>query len=424
MRLSTWAMLGPVTQSDLQRGIVAPLDIPRGWRIFELGARDDYFEYWSRIREHSPVIDAGEGVYLVSSWDLVSKALRHPDLRAGSGTSQAFGGATSPVESVVRNWLMSQNGEQHRHARALVSRLFTPSAVIQLESLIRSRAKELAEAFIAAAQHGAVDFVDRVAQRLPSEVVRHLFAVDADEWTAHVQPLFLGDGLTQSDGYAAVQGLTHYFLGKIEGARDRKLGGVLDDLRAPDRQGGHLSEAEVIANSVLIVTAAIETTAGLMANTMLRLLENPEALARLRGDPSLIPGAIDESLRHCPSAPSSTRNAPTAVELGGHKIPPGTDLFLSLAAANRDPAKFEDPNRFKVDRDSSALLTFGGGPHFCLGAALARLEAKLLFEELLSARKDFRLCEPVRWRLNNPSVRAPARLLISCVGQTGLQQLE
>jgi len=420
-----------VTQSDLHpdrhpgldRDILAPLDIPRGWRIFELGARDDYFEYWSRIRDHSPVIDAGEGVYLVSSWDLVGKALRHPELRAGSGTSQAFGGASSPVESVVRNWLMSQNGEQHRHARALVSRLFTPSAVLQLEALVRRTAKQLAGAFVAAAHHGPTDFVDQVAQRLPSEVVRHLFAVDAEEWSAHVQPLFVGDGSTQSDGYAAVQGLTRYFVAKLGDSRERKLGGVIDDLRAPDRQGSHLSEAEVIANSVLIVTAAIDTTAGLLANTMLRLLENPAALARVRADPALIPGAVDESLRHCPSAPSSTRNAPIAIDLGGHRIPANTDLFLSLAAANRDPAKFADPHRFEVERDSSALLTFGGGPHFCLGAALARLEAKLLFEELFDGSSnepgDFRLCEPVRWRLNNPSVRAPVRLLISCTGPTG-----
>jgi cytochrome P450 len=170
----------------------------------------------------------------------------------------------------------------------------------------------------------------------------------------------------------------------------------------------------VIANSVLIVTAAVDTTAGLIANTLVELMENPGAMVRIQSDPDLIPGAIDESLRHCPSAPSSTRRTPVDLELGGVAIPAGRDLFFSFTAANRDPKKFIDPDIYDIDRDASALLTFGGGAHFCLGAGLARMEARLVFEELFAAGKGFVLDEPVRWRANNPVVRAPERLMVSC----------
>lgn len=389
------------------------LGIPVGWRILELGARDDYFAIWNRIREHAPVYDAGEGVFLVTEWELVNSALRHPALRAGSGVSAAFG-QESPVESVVRNWLMSLNGEEHRLARGLVSRVFSPRALSELEPVIRQTARALVLPFVDAARRGPADFLAGVAAKLPSEIVRTLFAIDADEWARYVEPLFLGDAVHLQDGFAAVAGLTPYFRDRIRASRGVKTGGIVDLLSAADKQGNCLSEAEVIANSVLIVTAAIDTTAGLIANTLYELMENPAAMRRVQADSTLISGAVDESLRHCPSAPSSTRRTPVDFELGGVSIPAGSDLFFSFTAANRDPKKFAAPDIYDIDRDASAMLTFGGGAHFCLGAALARMEARLVFEELFAASHGFTLAEPVRWRINNPVVRTPERLIVSC----------
>jgi cytochrome P450 len=390
-------------------------DLPRGWGILALTPREDYFALWNQIRDEAPLRDAGEGLFLVSGWALVNRVLRDPALLAGSGVSRSFGGPESPVESVVSNWLMSQNGETHRRARALVARLFTPAAAEQLAALIRDRSAALVAGFVDEARLRPADFASLVAQRLPSEVIRHLFAIEPAEWEQHVQPLFTTDGLQAGDGFAAVKGLAGYFHAKITAARGQSTGGIIDQLGAPDRQGGCLTEAEVIANAVLIVTAAIDTTAGLITNTLLRLLEHPAAMVRVQADTALLPRAIEESLRHCPSAPSSTRHAPQALELGGVHIPAGSDLFLSLAAANRDPAQFPEPDRFDIDRDcGTRLLTFGGGAHFCLGASLARTEARLLFEALFAAGRDFRLCETPRWRQDNPSVRSPAGLLVSC----------
>jgi cytochrome P450 len=389
------------------------LGIPVGWRILELGVRDDYFDIWKRIREHAPVHDAGEGVFLVTEWELVNSALRNPILRAGSGISAAFG-QDSPVESVVRNWLMSLNDDEHRLARGLVSRVFAPRSLVELEPVIRQTARTLVRPFVETASRAPTNFVAWVAAKLPSEVVRSLFAIDAAEWAAHVEPLFLGENVHLQDGFEAVQGLTPYFQDKIRQSRGRTTGGIVDMLSSADREGDCLSEAEVIANSVLIVTAAVDTTAGLIANTLWELMDNPGSVARVQADASLIPGAVDESLRHCPSAPSSTRRTPVDFELGGTVIPAGSDLFFSFTAANRDPKKFTDPETFDIDRDASALLTFGGGAHFCLGAGLARMEARLVFEELFAAGKDFMLQESVRWRANNPVVRAPEALMVSC----------
>jgi cytochrome P450 len=389
------------------------LGIPVGWRILELGVRDDYFDIWKRIREHAPVHDAGEGVFLVTEWELVNSALRSPTLRAGSGISAAFG-QDSPVESVVRNWLMSLNGDEHRQARGLVSRVFAPRSLVELEPIIRHTARSLIKSFIDKAANAPADFVAGVAAKLPSEVVRNLFAIDAAEWATHVEPLFLGEAVHLQDGFAAVQGLTPYFQDKIRQSRGKTTDGIVDMLSSADKQGDCLSEAEVIANSVLIVTAAVDTTAGLIANTLYELMDNPGSLAQVQADATLIPGAVDESLRHCPSAPSSTRRTPMDFELGGTVIPAGSDLFFSFTAANRDPKKFADPETFDIDRDASALLTFGGGAHFCLGAGLARMEARLVFEELFAAGRGFALREPIRWRANNPVVRAPEALMVSC----------
>lgn len=389
------------------------LGIPAGWRILELGARPDYFEVWNRIRDKAPVYDAGEGVYLITEWELVNGALRNPALRAGSGISAAFG-QESPVESVIRNWLMSLNGEEHRQARGLVARVFAPRSVAEMEPVIRATARRLIGPFVKEASSGGADFVQAVATKLPSEVVRSLFAIDAAEWAAHVEPLFLGPEVHLQDGFAAVFGLTPYFQDKIRKSRGEKIGGIVDLLNAEDKQGDCLTEAEVIANSVLIVTAAVDTTAGLIANTLFELMEQTETQARVQVDSSLIPATVDESLRHCPSAPSSTRRTTIPIEIGGTAIPADSDLFFSFAAANRDPKKFADPDRFDIDRDASALLTFGGGAHFCLGAGLARMEARIVFEELFAAARDFKLAEPVRWRINNPVVRAPEKLMVSC----------
>lgn len=391
--------------------------VPSGWSgVLKLTAREDFHAIWNALRERGAVLDAGQGLFLITRWEEGQAFLRDPRVLAGSGTSEALGGAESPVESVVRNWLMSRNGEAHRLSRGLVARLFTPRALSDLERFIADLAARLVDEFVERSAGGrAVDFIETVAQRLPSEVMRHLFAFAPDEWDEAARPLFEHAVAEKIDPYAAVATLAPYLQDKVQAVKGKPTGGILDLLASADRQGNRLTDAEVAANAVLLVTAGIDTTAGLLTNTLLELCRNPAVQARVAGDFALIPGTIDESLRHSPSAPSTTRYVGEALTLGGQEIPAGSHLYLSVAAANRDPRRFETPDEFIPEREcGQALLTFGAGAHFCLGAALSRLEGKLAFEALFRRARDFDLAGPVIWRNDNPAVRAPRHLTVTC----------
>ena len=393
------------------------IKIPTGWSdVLSLTARQDFPAIWNALREQGGVLDAGEGLFLVTRWAEGQTFLRDARVLAGSGTSQAFGGAESPVDSVVRNWLMSRDGESHRLSRGLVARLFTPRALADLERVIADAAEQLVDIFVEhAAGQEPQNFIQMVAQRLPSEVMRRLFAFSPDEWRPAAQALF-DHALTETvNPYAAVETMAPYLHEKAQARMQSDDGGILSLLARADRQGNRLTDAEVTANAVLLVTAGIDTTAGLLTNTLLELSAHPDIQARVAEDVSLIPRCIDESLRYCPSAPSTTRFASEALTLGDQAIPAGSHLFLSIAAANRDPRQFDSPDEFRIERDcGSSLLTFGAGAHVCLGAALARLEARLTFEALFRRACDFELVEPVVWRNDNPAVRAPRRLVVTC----------
>lgn len=393
------------------------IEIPAGWSgVLGLTARQDFPAIWNNLREQGAVLNAGDGLFLVTRWAEGQAFLRDPRVLAGAGTSEAMGGSESPIDSVVRNWLMSKDGESHRLSRGLVARLFTPRALADLERVIAAAAEALVDNFIEhAAARAPVDFIALVAQQLPSEVMRRLFAFSSDEWRPAAHALF-EHALTETvNPAAAVETMAPYLHEKAQARMQSGDGGILDLLARADRQGNKLSDAEVAANAVLLVTAGIDTTAGLLTNTLLELCKHPTIQARVANDPSLIPGCIDESLRYTPSAPSTTRFAAEALTLGDQDIPAGSHLFLSIAAANRDPRQFEAPDEFRVERDcAQTLLTFGAGAHFCLGAALARMEARQVFEALFRRARDFELVEPITWRTDNPAVRAPRRLIVTC----------
>jgi cytochrome P450 len=397
--------------------MVEAIDIPKGWSgVLSLTARPDFPDIWNSLRERGAVLDAGDGLFLVTRWAEGQTFLRDSRALAGSGTSEALGGSESPVDSVVRNWLMSRDGEGHRLSRGLVARLFTPRALADLERVIAAAADDLVERFVeqASAQQ-PVDFIAAIAQQLPSEVMRHLFAFSSDEWRPAAQALFDHALEEAVNPAAAVETMAPYLQEKALSGQHRDSGGIFDLLAREDRQGNRLSDAEVTANAVLLVTAGIDTTAGLLTNTLLELCRHPDAQKRVVEDFSLIPGCIDESLRYTPSAPSTTRFVGEDLTLGGRDIPAGSHLFLSIAAANRDPRQFEAPDEFRIERDcGQSLLTFGAGAHFCLGAALARMEARLIFEALFRRAHDFELAAPITWRTDNPVVRAPRHLLVTC----------
>jgi cytochrome P450 len=392
---------------------VPPPARTRGWDVYEIALRDDPHAALRELRESDPVHDAGGGVFFLTRHEDVLRVFRDPLLHAGIGVSESFGAASGLLHDVMAGWLMSLDGPEHQRSRGLVSREFTPRRVAALEPAIDAIAAELVEQLArGAAEPDGADLVQGLAFALPSQVIRHLFRIEPAEWAERVEPLFRPGGPGFAGG-AALLGLAEYFEAKL--ARPERLppDGLLALLRVADAEAGALSELKVVANCVLLVTAAIDTTTGLLANAVLCLLRHPEALARAAAEPAFLEAAIEETLRFEPSALSGSRFATAPVEVGGRRLPAGSHLLCSIAAANRDPRRFADPDRFDPARGAIEHVTFGGGRHVCLGAPLARLEARRTLGALLARLPGLALAEErVEWRKDNPTVRAPARLRV------------
>ena len=382
-----------------------------GWGIYEIARQPDPYPRWAELREATPVLDAGDGVFFVTSWELVDAVVRDPALHAGSGVAESMSVRGLDYDPTAL-WLMSLDGPPHVRARGLVRREFTARRVEALGGMIAECAARLVDDFVEAARRAPADFVARVAQRLPSEVIRHLFAIAPGTWEREVHALFADPSGDSGDPGELIGALGRFF----DAHRDDAGEGLLAQLRRPDEDGEQLSPEEVVSNAVLLATAAVDTTTGLIANALLCLLETPDVRTALAATPTLVGDVVEETLRYEPPALSCSRYAPVALELGGVAIPAGSHLLLSIGAANRDPAKYDEPDRFRLGRDWTGLLTFGGGRHFCLGAALARLEGRAVIERLVPHLERLELATPVAWRTDNPTVRVPAELWIRARG--------
>jgi cytochrome P450 len=375
------------------------------WDIYAIALADDPHARWREIRESSPVLDTGGGVFFVTRWDLVDACLRDPRLGAGAGVAASFGADSGLVADVMRSWLMSLDGAPQQRARDLVRREFTPRKIEGLRPLVSQIVDRLVAGLEASAPGEPIDVVPALAFALPSEVIRVLFGIPADEWRSGIERIVLGAGSGPADGIAMIEGLARDFDGRLRSGRVPH--GLLEKLCVPDPELGALSSLEVVANAVLLVTAAIDTTSGLIGNAVACLLERPELLARVRREPDRIPAVVEETLRFEPPALSCSRSAGIPFELEGVAIPAGSQLLLGLGAAQRDPRRYPDPDRFDIDRDLAGLVSFGGGRHFCLGAALARMEAQIVLERLLVRGKvEWALSGAPRWQKRNPTIRA------------------
>ena len=389
------------------------------WDIYAIALEDDPHPRWREIRESSPVLDTGGGVFFLTRWDLVDACLRDPRHGAGAGVAASFGAESGLVADVMSAWLMSLDGPPQQRARDLVRREFTPRKIEGLRPLVAEIADRLVaplEAYDSRRGAEPIDLVPSLAFALPSEVIRRLFGIPVDEWRSGIESVVLAAGSGAIDGIAMIEELAREFDVRLR--RSRVPEGLLRRLCEPDRSLGVLSTLEVVANAVLLVTAAIDTTAGLVGNAIACLLGRPELLARVRRDPSLVPAVVEETLRFEPPALSCSRSAGVALELESIAIPAGSQLLLGLGAANRDPRRHADPDRFDIERDATGLVSFGGGRHFCLGAALARMEAQIAVERLLVRSPfEWQIAGAPRWQKRNPTIRAHASLPLARAGR-------
>jgi cytochrome P450 len=285
----------------------------------------------------------------------------------------------------------------HTRLRNLVSKAFTPRMVERLRPRIESIAADLVEGLAGGGPEA--DLIGQFAYPLPVIVIAEMLGVPArdraqfQEWSAvAVRGLdpFL-DSETQNAVFDARDALLSYLRGIIGERRAEPADDLITAMIAARETGDFLSEGELVAMCNLLLVAGHETTVNLIGGGTLALLRNPDQLERLRRDPALARPAVEELLRHAPPVQWTGRVATVELELGGRRIAPHQSVIGILAAANRDPEVFADPDRLDIGRDPNPHVSFGRGIHFCLGAPLAKLEAQVALPMLLDRFPDLRL---------------------------------
>lgn len=292
---------------------------------------------------------------------------------------------------------------EHTKVRGLVAHGFTLRAVNSLEPRIAKMVDELLDEV---AGKPRFDLIQDIAFPLPITVIAELLGVppeDRDqfrEWSEvvalDVDPLL--DSQQIRDLQRTVEELFDYLEAIAEDRRRRPQDDLVTALVNAEEGGERLSREDLLINIVLVLVAGNETTRNLIGNGTLALLRNPDQLERLRDDSSLLDSAIDEMLRYDSPVQLDSRIAREPVEIGGKRIEPGQRVLCALGAANHDPEVFPDPERFDVGRAPRNHLSFGRGIHYCLGAPLAKLEARVAFAGLLSRFESFRLVEEPWYR--------------------------
>jgi cytochrome P450 len=324
---------------------------------------------------------------MVFGFDDVRTALSD-HARFSSDFSRLSGGDRSGLGASV----ISTDPPRHRQLRNLVTQAFTPKAVEALRTRIEQIVGELLQDV---RERGSLDVVQDLAYPLPVIVIAEMLGIPSEDraqfkrWSDDVVAPSSGlDGIELTNSHFEMGA---YFMALLNERRSDPRDDLVSALLAAEIEGEHLSEIELIGFSMLLLVAGNETTTNLIANAVLCLDENPASAAALRANPELLPGAIEETLRYRSPVQSMFRVTTEPVELSGAEIPADQSLVAWIGSANRDPAQFPAPDEFRLERSPNRHLAFGHGIHFCLGAPLARLEARVALAALLELLGDLRV---------------------------------
>lgn len=371
------------------------------------------------IRQDGPVQQVllrGRKIWLVTGYDEVMSGLALPELSNNAHFADLDPGPGEPGDNLLDHSLLVRDPPDHTRLRKSVSQVFTARRIASLQPRIERITHALVDALAPA---GHADLMTEFAIPLPITVICELLGIpDADRdafrrWSiALVMPP--ADAVTLAHAAAAQAELARYFTGLIARKRAEPGDDMLSALAAAT-SNGQLSECELLAMAVLLVLAGHETTASLIGTGTLMLLRNPDQLAAVRNDPSLLPGAVEELARYAgPISLGVARFTRSEVELGRQRIPARQMVMFALAAANRDSCRYDRPGELDVTRKQRPHLAFGHGIHYCLGAPLARMEAIIALGTLLRRLPDLALAVPdeqLTWRA--ASTRGLAQLPVS-----------
>ncbi|MFJ8043397.1 cytochrome P450 [Kitasatospora sp. NPDC096147] len=367
----------------------------------------DRYPHYAALRAKAPVLPvpfggSEAGAVVVTGHQEAREALAGAAL--SKDTTAYFADKESDRElhpAIARN-LLTTDPPEHTRLRRLVTRAFTTATVQRLRPAIEALARKLTADW---APGREVDLIEGLAAPLPVTVICELLGVpEADRdaigvWSAE---LFVTGDHTRID--AASHALAAYMAGLIAAKRSRPDGALISGLiAARDGVDAPLDEHELLSLAILLLVAGHETTTAAIGNGVLALLRHPGAWQALLADRGRVPAAVDELLRYdAPVSIATWRWAPAATVLGGQPVPAGRPVFVCPGAANRDPARFPDPDRLDLDRpDAAAHLSFGHGVHRCLGAPLAHAELEITLRVLLERFPGMRLAGPAEeltWR--------------------------
>jgi cytochrome P450 len=375
----------------------------------------DYFQHplahFSRMQEEGPVtpviMPGSQGrVWLVTRYAEVRAALADPRLHKDWASKLTEPGwAPDEVTAYLSMHLLNADPPDHTRLRRLVTRGFTARRVAGLRPRIGAITASLLDAMAARGASGAaVDLLESFAFPLPVTVICELLGIPASDQAEFRQwsRALLSDTGEEGAFHAAGSAMYYYFTQLVADKRAQPADDLVSALVEARDAGDALDEHELIAMLFLLLVAGHETTTNLIASGTLALLANPAQLARLRADASLLPGAVEELLRFAnPLNHATERFTLEPVSIGGVEIPAREWVLCVTSAANRDPARFPEPDRLDISRDAGGHVAFGHGIHFCLGAPLARLEGEIAFGGLLSRFPALSLAadpESLRWR--------------------------
>ncbi|HJT90790.1 MAG TPA: cytochrome P450 [Mycobacterium sp.] len=366
--------------------------------LFEVHRREAPV-YWHAATENTP---DGEGFWSVATYAETLAVLRDQQTFSSvTGGSRPFGGTLLQDLSIAGQVLNMMDDPRHSEIRRLVSSGLTPRMVTRVEDDLRARTRRLIDAIEPCS---AFDFVVDVAAELPMQMMCILLGVPESErhWLFEaIEPSFDFGGsrkasITRLSIEEAGSRMYNYGQELIAAKRAAPTDDMLSVVANAD-----VSDVEVYLFFNLLFSAGAETTRNAVAGGLLALAENPDQLDVLRSSFDLLPTTIEEMVRWTSPSPSKRRTATRAATLGGQSIEPGQKVLVWEGSANRDSLVFDSPDTFDVTRKPNPHLGFGQGVHYCLGANLARLELRVLFEELLGRFRSVQVVKPVEWTRSN-----------------------
>lgn len=384
---------------------------------------DDPYPTYMRLREQHPISLTPDGVWRLTRYADCQRMLRMTGAGMRRTDGRLPGQTEAELEAERGQFMLLTDPPKHTRLRKLVSKAFTPRAI----AAWRPRVEAVTEALLDDVEaRGQMDLIADLALPVPATLICEMMGVPAEdrdrftEWTADAtHGLALRRGHSPPELIEKVErarlGLAGYFHQQIEARRGHLGDDLLSTLIAAEEEGDRLDAEELLIQSIGLLIAGFETTIGLIGNGLTTLIRNPQEIERLRADPNLIESAVEECLRYSGPITWSIRVLHEPVEFDDYVFETNEEVAIGLAAANRDPAYFDDPERFDVGRyaDGSATphLSFGGGAHYCLGTHLARLETQVAIGRLVERFEDFELLEE-RTTWGRSLFRVPARVPI------------